>query len=101
MTMTTISTTLAVGFLPLNMFIYSRYWTEDGGKVPYVNMVVTVLYLWVAVIVGFFIGRKWPRTVPYFTKVAYVVRLAKKTADHDQHNYGSKYIFIHLQGNLV
>ena len=67
--MTTISTTLAVGFLPLNMFIYSRYWIADSGKVPYVNMVVTVLYLWVAVILGYFVGRKWPRAVKYFTRV--------------------------------
>lgn len=68
MTMTTISTTLAIGFLPLNMFLYSRYWVEDAGKIPYVNMITTVLYLWAAVIAGFFIGRRWPRVVPYFTK---------------------------------
>ena len=67
--MTTISTTLAVGFLPLNMFIYSRFWIENMDNIPYVNMVVTVLYTWVAVVLGYLVGRKWPKSVPYFAKV--------------------------------
>ena len=67
--MTTISTTLALGFLPLNMFIYTRSWVDETTAIPYVNMVITVLYLWVSVVLGYFVGRKWPKTIPYFTKV--------------------------------
>jgi len=74
-TMTTISTTLAIGFLPLNMFLYSTYWIEDESKIPYANMVFTVLYLWAAVIVGYIVGRIWPKTVPYFTKIGSIVSL--------------------------
>ena len=67
--MTAISTTLAIGTLPLNMFIYGRRWLEHANKLPYVNMVITVVYMWVAVLIGYFAGRKWPKSVPYFTKV--------------------------------
>lgn len=67
--MTTISTTLAIVFLPLNMWIYSRYWIDDMTQIPFANMVFTVLYLWVAVVIGYLIGWKWPKVTPYFTKV--------------------------------
>jgi hypothetical protein len=71
--MTTISTTLALGFLPLNMFIYTRFWIDDSTEMPYVQMVVTLLYLWASVFLGYLVGRRWPKTVPYFTKVCFFV----------------------------
>lgn len=68
--MTVISTTLSIGFLPLNMFLYSRFWIDDMNQIPYENMVFTILYLWAAVIIGYLVGRKWPKTIPYFTRVS-------------------------------
>ena len=67
--MTTVSTTLAILFLPLNMFIYSRMWVDDVSNLPYGNMVVTVLYVWAAVLLGFFFGKWFPKAVPWLTKV--------------------------------
>ena len=67
--MTAVSTTLAIGFLPLNMFIYSRFWVDDMTRVPYVEMVVTVIYVWTSVICDYFIGRRWPQFVPFLTQV--------------------------------
>jgi len=58
-----------VGFLPLNMYIYSTYWIEDGTDIPYLNMVITVIYLWISVIIGYFVGRKWPKSIPYITRI--------------------------------
>jgi sodium/bile acid cotransporter 2 len=69
--MTVVSTTLAIGFLPLNMFIYTRYWTDEDSMsdLPYVNMVFSMLYTWVAVAIGVVIAWKAPKHAKYVAKV--------------------------------
>ena len=70
--MTVVSTTLAIGFLPLNMFIYTRYWTDEDtvDDIPYGNMVFSMLYTWVAAAIGMVIAWKAKRAAKYVAKVS-------------------------------
>ena len=67
--MTTISTCLSIGFMPLNMYIYVRTWIAVSD-IPFVDMIVTILVVWAAVILGHIVGRLLPKIVPFLTKVS-------------------------------
>ncbi|ELU03907.1 hypothetical protein CAPTEDRAFT_216306 [Capitella teleta] len=71
-TMTSISTFLAIGFMPLNMYIYVRSWMPVSD-IPFVDMVITIVVVWATVILGNLFGRFFPKAVPYLTKVGSVV----------------------------
>ena len=64
-----ITTTLSLGTIPFNMFIYSRMWVDDPTKMPWVNIAVTIVYMWIACILGFLVGRRWRWLPRYLTRV--------------------------------
>ncbi|XP_041480647.1 ileal sodium/bile acid cotransporter-like [Lytechinus variegatus] len=41
--MTTISTIVAMGSMPLNLYIYSRRWISGGNVIPYTDIVITLV----------------------------------------------------------
>ncbi|XP_070580327.1 ileal sodium/bile acid cotransporter-like [Ptychodera flava] len=53
-TMTFCSTLLALGMMPLNLFIYSHYWTSGGKRfpVPYITIIVSLALLCIPVGIG-------------------------------------------------
>ncbi|XP_066292213.1 ileal sodium/bile acid cotransporter-like [Branchiostoma lanceolatum] len=67
-TMTTLSTVLAMGMMPLNLWLYSRSWTHDVAVVPYKEIVTTLAMILIPVAVGMLI-KFW------FEKLAKVIVL--------------------------
>lgn len=67
--MTAVSTVLAMGMMPLNLFIYSRSWTKETLAIPYVNIMISFVMTVGPAVVGIFLRWKWPRFAYYLVKV--------------------------------
>ncbi|XP_072174610.1 ileal sodium/bile acid cotransporter-like [Diadema setosum] len=64
--MTTISTVVTFGSMPLNLFIYGRRWTSDGAVIPYKNILIALASLVGPVIVGMLIrwkSKEWAKRI--------------------------------------
>lgn len=67
--MTALSSLLAFGVMPLNVWLYSRGWTEQELQVPYVNILVSLVFMTLPVLAGMLVrhhSRKW---ASYMSKV--------------------------------
>ncbi|XP_063955437.1 sodium-dependent organic anion transporter-like [Lytechinus pictus] len=67
--MTTVSTAVAIGMMPLNLFIYSRVWTDDKAVIPYVNIVTTLVSILIPVAFGVFLRwwkKEWTKYITRF-----------------------------------
>ena len=67
--MTTVSTVLALGMMPLNVWLYSRSWTDETLVIPYVNILISLAMTVVPAVVGIFIRWKWEKIALYIVKV--------------------------------
>ena len=67
--MTTVSTTLAIGMMPLNLFIYSRSWSSGGTVIPYMNIVIALISILVPALIGWLIRWKLPKVAAIVLKV--------------------------------
>ncbi|XP_006626732.3 sodium-dependent organic anion transporter [Lepisosteus oculatus] len=73
-TMTCCSTVLAMGMMPLCLFIYTRSWVGEGNiKIPFFNIGITLVTLIVPVCCGVFVNYKWPKKAQIILKVGTVV----------------------------
>ncbi|XP_041915998.1 ileal sodium/bile acid cotransporter-like isoform X1 [Alosa sapidissima] len=73
-TMTSLSTILAMGMMPLCLLVYSRSWVETGSiRVPYIQIGITLVSLIVPVACGVFVNYKWPKAAKVILKVGSVV----------------------------
>ncbi|CAH1788422.1 unnamed protein product [Owenia fusiformis] len=68
-TMTTCSTVIAMGMMPLNLWIYSRTWTDRQAQIPYLDVVVSLLLILVPVGIGMIIKWKNDKVAFIITKV--------------------------------
>lgn len=68
--MTISSNLLAFGVMPLNIWIYSRSWTNENLKVPYMNIFLSLLTTVTPAVVGIFVRWKWERIAITITKVS-------------------------------
>ncbi|XP_054768600.2 ileal sodium/bile acid cotransporter-like [Lytechinus pictus] len=50
--MTTLSTLLAIGMMPLNLLIYSRRWTDQNTSMPYLDICISLILIVVPVGLG-------------------------------------------------
>ncbi len=66
--MTVFSTILALGFLPLNMFIYGRSF-ESELEIPYANLSITVACVLVFAFLGAITNWRAPKASIIITKV--------------------------------
>ncbi|XP_070542075.1 ileal sodium/bile acid cotransporter-like [Ptychodera flava] len=72
--MTSISTLLAIGMMPLCLFIYSRSWTDPGGAViPYVNIIISLVSVVVPAAIGCLCKYKLPKVAKYVIKVSSII----------------------------
>ncbi|XP_072050138.1 ileal sodium/bile acid cotransporter-like [Amphiura filiformis] len=71
--MTTASVICAFGMMPLNLFIYSRSWTDEDSVIPYTQIVITLLSILVPVIFGMIIRYKLKKLAPYIVKLGSVL----------------------------
>uniref|UniRef100_T1IKK9 Ileal sodium/bile acid cotransporter n=1 Tax=Strigamia maritima TaxID=126957 RepID=T1IKK9_STRMM len=72
--LTTISTVLAIGFMPLNMWIYARQW--EGGdhlKVPYKSIAITLVWILVPLFFGMLAKRFTPKLANIINKVGSIL----------------------------
>ena len=69
-TMTAFSTIVAMGMMPLNLFVYSRSWTNDGVIIPYSSIIISLVLIVVPVLIGMLIKYKKPSWCPIITKVS-------------------------------
>ncbi|XP_041037214.1 solute carrier family 10 member 6-like [Carcharodon carcharias] len=78
--MTVCSTFLAIGFMPLSLYIYSTTWTEEFNSssiasqarnitVPYKEIGTSLISLIIPISFGIFVARKWPKQSKIILKV--------------------------------
>ncbi|XP_036749788.2 ileal sodium/bile acid cotransporter [Manis pentadactyla] len=68
--MTTCSTLLALGMMPLCLLIYTKMWVDSGMIIiPYDNIGTSLVALVVPVSVGMFVNHKWPRQAKIILKI--------------------------------
>lgn len=68
--MTTCSTLLALGMMPLCIFIYTKMWADSGTIViPYDNIGTSLVALVVPVSIGMFVNHKWPAKAKIILKI--------------------------------
>ncbi|XP_074084209.1 sodium-dependent organic anion transporter [Macrotis lagotis] len=72
--MTTCSSVIAIGMMPLCLYLYTRHWDlEQNLIVPYQTVGITLLCLIVPVAFGIFVNFKWPKQSKIILKVGTVV----------------------------
>ena len=67
--MTAVSTAVGIGFMPLNLWLYSRRWTDTSTVVPYKNIIIALACLVLPVPVGMAILKKWPKVAAWVGRV--------------------------------
>ncbi|EPY72975.1 Ileal sodium/bile acid cotransporter [Camelus dromedarius] len=68
--MTTCSTLLALGMMPLCLLIYTKMWVDSGDIViPYDSIGTSLVALVVPVSVGIFVNHKWPDKAKIILKI--------------------------------
>uniref|UniRef100_A0A8D0C6P1 Ileal sodium/bile acid cotransporter n=1 Tax=Salvator merianae TaxID=96440 RepID=A0A8D0C6P1_SALMN len=68
--MTTCSTLLALGMMPLCLFIYTKTWTDYSSLIiPYDSIGISLVALVIPASVGIFFKHKWPRQAKIILKV--------------------------------
>ncbi|CAM1324828.1 SLC10A6 (predicted) [Pycnogonum litorale] len=61
LTMTSASTILALGLMPLNLYIYTGAWTSESLKFPFKNVGISLVMIVIPVICGMLFAYKWPK----------------------------------------
>ncbi|ELK14908.1 ileal sodium/bile acid cotransporter [Pteropus alecto] len=68
--MTTCSTLLALGMMPLCLLIYTKMWVDSGTIIiPYDNIGTSLVALVVPVSIGMLVNHKWPQKAKRILKV--------------------------------
>ncbi|ELU03108.1 hypothetical protein CAPTEDRAFT_101762 [Capitella teleta] len=71
--MTLISTALALAFMPLNLFLYLKRWTDNKLKIPFVQTTMLVFMTWIPVIFGLIIRFKNVKIADFIAKVVIIL----------------------------
>ncbi|KAG8137564.1 hypothetical protein E2320_004796 [Naja naja] len=68
--MTTCSTLLAMGMMPLCIFVYTKIWTDfDSIYIPYDSIGISLVALVIPVSFGIFFKHQWPRLAKIILKI--------------------------------
>ena len=71
--MTSVATIVAIGMMPLNIFIYSRaFTTVKLTSVPYVKIIIGLALILVPVAIGMLILKKLPKIARVIVNVSYI-----------------------------
>ncbi len=65
---------MGIGFMPLNLWIYSRYWAALAVSVPYQNLLITLAASLVAAAIGYLITWRNPKAGLILSKVFKILR---------------------------
>ncbi|XP_070548073.1 ileal sodium/bile acid cotransporter-like [Ptychodera flava] len=74
--MTTCSTLIGIGMTPLNLYVYSRSWSDAATIIPYVDIVVALIIMVFPCSIGMVILWKWPKVATYIAKVTSLISMA-------------------------
>lgn len=69
-TMTCVSTVIAIGMMPVNIWLYGRHFESEDLVIPYEKMAISLVTVTSPVIVGMLLKWKFPRTAAFMTKVS-------------------------------
>ncbi|XP_041460412.1 ileal sodium/bile acid cotransporter-like [Lytechinus variegatus] len=71
LTMTFCSTVLALGMMPLNLFIYTRFFLDHNQQLraPYGQLAIQLAFLVVPVVIGLGLSQKFPKVKRIFDKM--------------------------------
>ncbi len=67
--LTTIALVLAIGIMPFNLWVYTRYWAKLAVAIPYVNLLITLVVTIVPGVVGYLIAWRKPKAGKILGKV--------------------------------
>ncbi|KAG8452089.1 hypothetical protein GDO86_004034 [Hymenochirus boettgeri] len=71
--MTTCSTLLAMGMMPLCLFLYTKKWVDsDSIVIPYDSIGISLVTLVIPVAIGIFVNHKWPKQAKKILKIGSV-----------------------------
>ncbi len=65
---------LGIGFMPLNLWIYSRYWAALAVSIPYKNLLITLVASLAAAAIGYVITWRKPKAGLILSKVCKILR---------------------------
>jgi predicted Na+-dependent transporter len=68
-TMTTVSTILALVTMPFNLWLYGRNLETESLVIPYKQMSFTLILITIPVLFGMLMNWRLPKLSPYITKV--------------------------------
>ncbi|KAF4795178.1 Ileal sodium/bile acid cotransporter [Turdus rufiventris] len=72
--MTTCSTLLAMGMMPLCLLIYTKMWTDaDAIILPYDSIGISLVSLVIPISFGIFVNHKWPSKAKIILKIGSIV----------------------------
>ncbi|XP_077988436.1 sodium-dependent organic anion transporter-like [Glandiceps talaboti] len=73
-TLTTCSTILAVGAMPLALFLYGRSWTQSASfDIPYLTVILSLVMILVPAAIGLFLKYKLPKYIDRISNVCALV----------------------------
>ncbi|XP_062909854.1 ileal sodium/bile acid cotransporter [Mobula hypostoma] len=68
--MTTCSTVLGMGMMPLCLFLYTRTWVDsDVIQIPYDSIGITLASLLIPVAAGVYVNHRWPKKAKIILKI--------------------------------
>ncbi|KAF8785178.1 ileal sodium/bile acid cotransporter-like [Argiope bruennichi] len=67
--MTTCSTLVALGMMPLNLYMYGQNLNREDVVIPYGKMALSLVAVTCPVLVGMLVHWKWPKLAGYLTKI--------------------------------
>ncbi|XP_038615280.1 ileal sodium/bile acid cotransporter [Tachyglossus aculeatus] len=72
--MTTCSTLLAMGMMPLCLLVYTKMWTDAGSIViPYTSIGTSLVALVIPVSLGMYVNSKWPKKAKSILKIGSIL----------------------------
>ena len=85
--LTTISVALALGIMPFNLWIYSRYWARLAVAVPYENLLITLVATVAPGVIGYLITWRKPKAGKVLAKVGGKFAFFKEYYMHSASEY--------------
>ncbi len=70
--LTTIALVLAMGMMPFNLWVYTRYWASLAVAIPYENLLITLAVTIVPGLIGYLITWRKPKAGMILGKVCIV-----------------------------
>ncbi|XP_077988939.1 ileal sodium/bile acid cotransporter-like [Glandiceps talaboti] len=99
--LTACSTVLAIGAMPLCLFVYGRSWSSSGTvAIPYLTVIISLLVVLIPAAFGLFLKYKLPKYINRITQVCALVGIAGLLVGVGIRAYINPIIFISAEWQL-